>query len=186
MPDNNELYHYGVVGMKWGVLKYQNKDGSLTDAGRKRYGSEDDKGKGIFSSKSSRQAVKAKKERVKAKEKAAKEEAKQKLTDEQKAKLKEEIISKGDYRKALANVEMFSNQELQTLVDRRTKMNNLEAFKVREKSNIRKGAEKATEILNVIGNLGSASIKVYNNTASIRNLIKDGIEDETGKWRKAT
>ena len=34
--DNNELYHYGVQGMKWGVRRYQNKDGSLTAAGKKR------------------------------------------------------------------------------------------------------------------------------------------------------
>lgn len=33
---NNELYHYGVSGMKWGVRRYQNKDGSLTSAGKKR------------------------------------------------------------------------------------------------------------------------------------------------------
>ena len=33
----NELYHYGVKGQKWGVRRYQNKDGSLTNAGKKRY-----------------------------------------------------------------------------------------------------------------------------------------------------
>lgn len=32
----NELYHHGVLGQKWGVRRYQNKDGSLTMAGKKR------------------------------------------------------------------------------------------------------------------------------------------------------
>ena len=35
--DRRELYHWGVKGMKWGVRRYQNKDGSLTDAGHRRY-----------------------------------------------------------------------------------------------------------------------------------------------------
>lgn len=33
---NNEVYHYGVKGMKWGVRRYQNKDGTLTNTGKKR------------------------------------------------------------------------------------------------------------------------------------------------------
>lgn len=41
----SELQHWGVKGMKWGVRRYQNKDGSLTPAGRKRY-SEDGDGSG--------------------------------------------------------------------------------------------------------------------------------------------
>lgn len=35
-PDG-ELRHWGVTGMKWGIRRYQNKDGSLTPAGKKRY-----------------------------------------------------------------------------------------------------------------------------------------------------
>ena len=31
------LAHPGILGMKWGIRKYQNKDGTLTEAGKKHY-----------------------------------------------------------------------------------------------------------------------------------------------------
>lgn len=35
--ERSELKHWGIKGMKWGVRRYQNKDGSLTPVGKKRY-----------------------------------------------------------------------------------------------------------------------------------------------------
>lgn len=36
--DGTELYHHGIKGQKWGIRQYQYEDGTLTPAGRERYG----------------------------------------------------------------------------------------------------------------------------------------------------
>lgn len=69
--EHNELYHWGIKGMRWGVRRYQNKDGSLTVAGKKRYAEEEAK-------------LKAREKTIKGREKAA---ARQAKLDAKKAEL---------------------------------------------------------------------------------------------------
>lgn len=70
---NGELYHWGIKGQKWGVRRYQNKDGSLTPAGRKRYNAE-------------MESLKAREKEIKGREKAK---ARQAKIDAKKAELDE-------------------------------------------------------------------------------------------------
>ena len=60
LTQDNELIHWGIKGMRWGQRRYQNKDGSLTPAGKKRYDKETEELK-------ARERIIKNKERVRAK-----------------------------------------------------------------------------------------------------------------------
>lgn len=76
--DELELLHWGIKGMKWGVRRYQNKDGTLTPAGKKRYNAEMERLKNEEKILKNKEATRAK---------LAKLEAKQKEIDERKKAL---------------------------------------------------------------------------------------------------
>lgn len=52
--EQNYLAHYGVPGQKWGVRRYQYENGTLTAAGKERYGKADQDAKGVSKSKGSK------------------------------------------------------------------------------------------------------------------------------------
>ena len=74
---DDELKHWGILGMKWGVRRYQNKDGTLTAKGKKRYKEEMDKVKAEEQVIKNRKATKAKLDRLAAKKKAVEDEKKE-------------------------------------------------------------------------------------------------------------
>lgn len=91
--DQDELQHHGTKGMRWGVRRYQNKDGSLTPAGKKRYNKEMDKLKAEEQKLKAEQKVLSNKKKTQAKfdkldEKKADLEAKRKALKDEEAAMK--------------------------------------------------------------------------------------------------
>ena len=101
----DELAHHGIRGMKWGVRRYQNKDGTLTPAGEKRL-------------KIEREALKKEEQIVKnhkkTKAKFDKLEAKRKALEDEKKKLKDD----GKEKPRKKTMKEMSNEELKAAVSR--------------------------------------------------------------------
>lgn len=99
LAEQEHLEHWGILGMKWGVRRYQNPDGSLTTAGRARYG------KGSKSL--SERIAGYKKARV--------------------AKIKEKTIRSGDIKTILKNKKYLTDTEFDKAVARAKKVKELKA-----------------------------------------------------------
>lgn len=105
--EDDTLEHFGVLGMKWRIRRYQNKDGSLTPAGKRKYKISSE-GKLV---KRSRAEVKSYDKKVTAVKKA--NEAKKR-----KARIREKGLDKNDLDAISNNLDMFSTKEINDAVSR--------------------------------------------------------------------
>lgn len=121
-----ELYHHGIKGMRWGVRRYQNKDGSLTQAGEKHRSIID-----MYRD----HKVKVKRKQNLKKARAARIE-KQKLAAKRQKKLD----------KGLIPTKKLTDAELQSKIDRMEMEKNYNKLRL-ETSKITKGSKFVTGIL---------------------------------------
>lgn len=114
-PD--ELTHWGIKGMRWGQRRYQNKDGSLTPAGKKRYDKEAAELKKEAQILKNRKTTKAKFDKLAAKRKALEEE--KKALDEEDAKGKKTTdAGKATQKSGKKSISEMSDEELMTAINR--------------------------------------------------------------------
>lgn len=106
--DNHELAHWGIKGMKWGQRRYQNKDGTLTPAGKKRYRTEMAKLKEREKVAKNKEATKAKLAKLDAKKKEIEDLEKGRSTESSKVKGSTSTSPKRKSAKELTNEELAS------------------------------------------------------------------------------
>lgn len=115
--ESKELTHWGIKGMKWGIRRYQNRDGTLTAAGKKRYAEEMERLKKEEKILKNKQRTKAQLEKLDAKRKEI-EEQKQALKDDKPInKAADKIAEKAKAAKK-RKISELSDEELNAIVNR--------------------------------------------------------------------
>lgn len=170
LGDSSYLEHHGIRGQRWGVRRFQNRDGSLTNAGRKRLG---------YATKGAAQTVgKAFKAGVKAGGNAVKAvKAHHEKKEAEKLQKKKEKASKTRLG-VMANKDLFTNEEIRKLNER---------FKLEDEmkmATLQKGVEIAKAVGTIAQNVGTVAKTYEDVTGQSLSPIKRKAAEEKARQDK--
>ena len=164
------LAHHGILGQKWGVRRYQNPDGSLTAAGRKRYAIDSDGKIRKLSSSERRAAVKMEKNRAAALEKARKARVEKAEYNKQKV----EAIKSGEASKIEKYFDDLTPAEMQDAMSRINTKQNFQRMLNQEAQLVSNGKTKTDQLMDNVGKVSDYAekgIRMYNIIAKVNNAF---------------
>ena len=170
--EDSFLEHHGILGQKWGVRRFQNYDGTLKAAGKRR-------------AKTDRDRERAKKKEIKAKAKEAKDQAKAEKAREDLEKAKAKAVANADLNEIMKLRGSMTTQELREAATRALAIGQVNNQMPKEKSRI----DKLTDALKTGKNVADSIKGMHESLSSLRkefgldakSIFKDSDDDDSGK-----
>lgn len=179
--DADFLSHHGILGMKWGIRRFQNSDGSLTEEGRRRRGQNGEayqrlNGEKVRISYKGNKKIYEKSngvEYVKATDKEAEdfEKAEREYMDR--------VIKSGSATEAMAYQGELSSSQIREIVERLKQETSLAELAQKEAPVIKTGKEKVEDLLKLLDTLNNVATKVTTYNKTINNVKKMFSGDDT-------
>ena len=172
---NDDLVHYGILGMKWGIRRYQPYSVRGRGSGKR--------GKEIGEAAKEKQKAGKRLSRKEKKALAQREEAKrriiesrnQEVFDEQRIKAKkEQLLREGKASEILEYKKYFTDQELSNVVNRLRSVESLQGMSKREVETTFQKIDDIMKKTKTVSEWGDTGIKIWNQMVGIYNTTEEG------------